>query len=220
MKYPKLKPEEGLAERQGTEEERKERLESDSELDNRYKMFVEEEGIPADEFWGMEEEDEFEMERDKEKKNKMMAKYPKLKKDGDMMDVEFWEIQFDEERNKEKKMYLTLIEILINQLTELSRVLLHSCIRKCGKFWELPHGSKSIPYRPVAPPGSSEWIPRRIFESSMRCDLSQIDLGREIQQLMPIAQFLVRVFDLKLRRVDLPQNLLENIRRVKGGSSI
>ena len=156
-----------------------------------------------------------------------MAKYPKLKKDyenlvydGNMIDVEFWEIQFDEERNKEKKMYLTLIEILINQITELSRVLLHSCIRKCGKFWELPHGSKSIPYRPAAPPGSSEWIPRRIFESSMRCDLSQIDLGHEIQQLMPIAQFLVRVFDLKLRRGDLPQNLLENIRRVKGGSSI
>ena len=41
---------------------------------------------------------------------------------------------------------------------------------------------------------------QEIIKILMRCDLSSIELGNEIQKLVPTAQFLERLFGLKLGR--------------------
>ena len=85
-------------------------------------------------------------------------------------------------------------EVLVNQITELTRVLMGICLKKCAGF--------------DRPPSY-----KHLFEMLMKCDLSRIELGNEIQKLMPTAQFFVRTFGLKLGRSVMPADLLEDIRQ-------
>ena len=97
-------------------------------------------------------------------------------------------------RKAEKELFLTFLEVLVNQLTEMTRFLMGTCLKKCK--------------------GQTDEIEtyKQLFTILMRCDLYGIELGNEIQKLMPTAQFLVRVFGLKLGRAIMPKNVLDDIR--------
>lgn len=200
--------------------------------------------------------------------------------------------------NEEKEVYWTFIEVLVNQLTELTRFLMKMCLKKCtpssfydtdlygservfvvrdtvnksilaklvdsrntqGKFsyigwaakwdeWIDMSSSRISRFSPEVPPrvyanrlDSSKFYDSNlkkdiidgkisyndvqalikidgVFQKAgdyikilMRCDLYGIELGNEIQKLMSTAQFLVRVFGLKLGRAIMPKNVLEDIR--------
>lgn len=99
------------------------------------------------------------------------------------------------------------IEVLVNQISEMTRFLLKRCMEKCKHSDGIFEVEEDITLSQMKKKLTS------LLRTLMRCDLSQLELGAQIQQLMPAAQFFVRVFGLKLGRVSLPQPLLEKIRR-------
>jgi len=94
------------------------------------------------------------------------------------------------------------IEVLVNQITEMTRFILNRCYEKCS------------PISPFQDP-SHNAVVKELLYTLMRCNLSKLELATQINQLMPAAQFLVRTFGLKLGHVSLPSPLLRDIQKEK-----
>ena len=79
--------------------------------------------------------------------------------------------------NSEDEKFLThFVEILVNQITEFTRFVLQSCIRHCdhdSRFKDL--------YTSEEMDGESLFNLRELMEIFLNCDLSQVELRRQIR---------------------------------------
>ncbi len=107
----------------------------------------------------------------------------------------FWNQQESSgSRNSEEEEFLThFVEILVNQITEFTRFVLQSCIRHCdheSHFKDL--------YTSEEMDGESYFDLRELIEIFLNCDLSQVELRKQIHNLIPITRFFNRAFGLNL----------------------
>ncbi len=85
------------------------------------------------------------------------------------------------------------VEILVNQITELTRFVLQSYIRHCdndSRFKDL--------YTDEEMEGESFFDLRELMEIFLNCELSQVELRKQIRNLIPITPFFNRAFGINL----------------------
>ena len=101
--------------------------------------------------------------------------------------------ELDSDGSEEDKFLTHFVEILVNQITELTRFVLQSCIRHCdhdSRFKDL--------YTDEEMEGESFFDLRELMEIFLNCELSQVELRKQIRNLIPITRFFNRAFGINL----------------------